>query len=320
MSKLDSVLEKYNDYLKPQLLLGVITLLLVAVIVMAVMLAQQPAAADRENGIVEGDNGNLVATVNGDPITRDQLFQAMYDQGGQEALDQLITRKLIIQEAERLGLSVSEEELDLEIQSIVDESFQGNEEELQTVLEFYGISMESFRDDARLNLLVRKLASEQLEGTEEETRQFFEENRFLFDQEEEVEARHILVETEAEADDILAQLEEGEDFAALAAEYSLDTSNKDQAGYLGFFGRGMMVPEFEEVAFGLEIGDISQPVETNFGFHIIELLDRQDGTEAVFEDVEEQVREAMIEEKIPSIINQLVRTLYEQADIEYYLE
>ena len=313
MSKFEEILEKNKDYLKPQLLLGAIGLLLVAVIVMAVMLAQQPAASDR-------DNGDVVATVSGDQITRDQLFLAMYEQGGQEALDQLITRKLIIQEAERLDLAVSEDELDSEIQSIVDESFQGNEEELQTVLEFYGISMESFRDDARLNLLVRKLATEQIEDTEEGLRQFFEENRFLFDQEEEIEARHILVETEAEADDILAQLEDGEDFATLAAEYSLDTSNKDQAGYLGFFGRGMMVPEFEETAFALEIGEISQPVETNFGFHIIELLDRQDGTEAVYEDVEEQVREAMIEDRIPTIINELVRTLYEQADIEYLLE
>ena len=313
MSKMEEIFEKHKDYLKPQLLLGVVALLLVAVIVMAVMLAQQPAAADM-------DNGDVVATVNGDPIERNQLFQAMYEQGGQEALDQLITRKLIIQEAERLDLTVSEEELDLEIQSIIDESFQGNEEELQSVLEFYGISMESFRDDARLNLLVRKLATEQLEDTEEQARQFFEENRFLFDQEEEIEARHILVESEAEADDILAQLEDGEDFAILAAEYSLDTSNKDQAGYLGFFGRGMMVPEFEEAAFALEIGEISQPVETNFGFHIIELLDRQDGTEAAYEDVEEQVREAMIEDRIPSIINELVRTLYDQAEIEYFLE
>lgn len=313
MSKMEEIFEKHKDYLKPQLLLGVVALLLVAVIVMAVMLAQQPAAADM-------DNGDVVATVNGDPIERNQLFQAMYEQGGQEALDQLITRKLIIQEAERLDLTVSEEELDLEIQSIIDESFQGNEEELQSVLEFYGISMESFRDDARLNLLVRKLATEQLEDTEEQARQFFEENRFLFDQEEEIEARHILVESEAEADDILAQLDDGEDFATLAAEYSLDTSNKDQAGYLGFFGRGMMVPEFEEAAFALEIGEISQPVETNFGFHIIELLDRQDGTEAAYEDVEEQVREAMIEDRIPSIINELVRTLYDQAEIEYFLE
>lgn len=313
MSKFEETLEKYKDYLKPQLLLGIVALLLVAVIVMAVMLAQQP-------GVAEMDNGDVVATVNGDPVTRDQLFQAMYEQGGQEALDQLITRKLIIQEAERLDLTVSDEELDLEIQTIVDESFQGNEEELQSVLEYYGISMESFRDDARLNLLVRKLATEQLEDTEEDARQFFEENRFLFDREEEVEARHILVETEAEADDILAQLEDGEDFATLAAEYSLDTSNKDQAGYLGFFGRGMMVPEFEETAFNLEIGEISQAVETNFGFHIIELLDREDGAEAVYEDFEEQVREAMIEDRIPSIINELVGTLYDQADIEFLLE
>lgn len=313
MEKGMDLIKKYEEYLKPQLLLGVIAVLVVAVIILAVMLIQQPSTgASAED--------QVIATVNGDPITRDQLFLAMYDQGGEEALDQLITRNLIIQEAERQDIAVTEEELDSEVQAIVDESFQGNEEELLTVLDYYGISMESFRDDARLNLLVRKIAMTQVEDSEEEARQFFDEHRYLFDEADEVEARHILLETEAEAIAVLEQLNEGGDFAELAAEYSLDSSNKDQAGYLGFFGRGMMVPAFEEAAFSMEIGEISEPIETDFGFHIIEVLDRQEGSEAVYEDVRELVSEAMIEEKIPVIINDLVMSLYEEAEIVNMLE
>lgn len=94
--------------------------------------------------------------------------------------------------------------------------------------------------------------------------------------EEQVWARHILVEKEEEAKDIYASLKKGEDFAELAKELSKDTGSGANGGDLGWFGRGAMVPEFEKVAFSLEVGEISEPVQSQFGYHIIQVLGHQE--------------------------------------------
>lgn len=119
-------------------------------------------------------------------------------------------------------------------------------------------------------------------------------------------ARHILVATEDEAKAVLARLEAGEDFAVIAAELSLDTSNKDRGGDLGWFGKGEMVPTFEEAAFSLEIGSLSQPVGTDYGFHIIQVIGHE----------EQPLAEAEFENAKQIFFDEFLQTLRDEATVE----
>jgi peptidyl-prolyl cis-trans isomerase C len=131
---------------------------------------------------------------------------------------------------------------------------------------------------------------------------------------EEVHARHILVGSEAEAKEVIAALEGGADFATLAGERSVDPSARSNGGDLGFFRRGQMVPEFAEAAFALEPGQrTEEPVQTQFGWHVIEVMERRMGT-PTFEETEPRLRQELARE----IVLALVADLRDDAEIERF--
>lgn len=183
-----------------------------------------------------------------------------------------------------------------------EETFQSRYQEfVKNVLKRSGLSEKAFRQMVEAKLLKDKLQKALITDVPTEEEQVWlrylptkneDEARLKIQElnagiETQVHARHILVATQAEAEAVINRLKEGEDFAALAAELSTDTSNKDQGGDLGWFGRGKMVAEFEEAAFNGEIGLYPFPVETSFGFHVIEILGKEqrpiDRTEVMYD-------------------------------------
>jgi peptidyl-prolyl cis-trans isomerase C len=148
--------------------------------------------------------------------------------------------------------------------------------------------------------------------TEEEMRKVYEEAVKPMGAEEEVRARHILVESEDEAKAIAEQIKGGADFEALAKEKSKDPGSAEQGGDLGYFVKGRMVPEFAEVAFKMYPGQVSNPVKTQFGWHIIKVEDRRSRPVPEFEQVKSQI-EAFIARRAQS---ELVAQLRESAKIE----
>lgn len=138
--------------------------------------------------------------------------------------------------------------------------------------------------------------------TNDEVKARYDKEIAALPQEEEAHARHILVATEDEAKEVIKQLDSGKDFAEIAKEKSTD-SNKDDGGDLGWFGKGRMVPEFEEAAFGLEKGAYTKtPVKTQFGFHVIKLEEKRIAPPPAFEQVEPQVRQLVMRDKYIALI------------------
>ncbi len=123
--------------------------------------------------------------------------------------------------------------------------------------------------------------------TDEDLKKFYDEHKEFYQKGESVTASHILVETEEEAKDIIKELEEIS-FEEGAQKYS-SCPSKDMGGNLGNFEKGSMVPEFEEVAFSMEVGNISEPVETQFGYHIIKLIEKNEAGTMEFEEVKPQI-------------------------------
>ncbi len=138
--------------------------------------------------------------------------------------------------------------------------------------------------------------------TEDEVKARYEKEIAALPKQEEVRARHILVKTEEEAKQIITDLDAGKDFIEIAKEKSTDP-NKTEGGDLGYFSKGRMVPEFEEVAFSLEKGTYTKtPVQTQFGFHVILLEDKRDAPPPAFEAVEQQVRQLVMRDKYLELI------------------
>jgi peptidyl-prolyl cis-trans isomerase C len=158
---------------------------------------------------------------------------------------------------------------------------------------------------------------------DDEAKKIYDERVAKLKPEEEISASHILVDTEEKAKEVKAKLAAGGDFAQLAKENSTDTGSKDQGGALGYFGHGQMVPEFEGAAFKLEKGQISDPVHTNFGWHIIKVDDKRKKEPPSFAAVKDTIMNSLIVRKAQDAATEMrgkAQIEYVDADIKKQVE
>ncbi len=230
-------------------------------------------------------------------------------------VEQMIEEELILREAERLGIEVSDSELRAEVRTIkrgyAKKAFD------DAIVSRYG-DMERWREEIRKKLLIRKVVdrviNSRIEGSVEEARVYYEENIDDYVVPDQIRARMILVKTEEEAREVLKRLKK-EDFAKVAREVSISPEAKD-GGDLGFFSRGEMPEEFEEVVFKLRKGRISDIVQTPYGYHIFKVEEKKKGRKLKFDDVKDRIMEKLKREKADMEFRRWMIELKKTAKIE----
>lgn len=241
----------------------------------------------------------ILAVVNGTPITEMDMEIAIQrfgqdrsqglrsPEGRKQLLDQLIAWELLYQNAVDTGMEERED----------------YKQQLQ---------------EARKGILTQLAIQDVINGAsvdEEEIKDYYEQNIEYFKEDEQVTARHILVDTLEKAQQVKEEIASGTSFEDAARKYS-SCPSKDQGGFLGSFGRGMMVPEFENAAFELEVGVVSEPVKTQFGYHLILVEGRTESEEKPYDEVRELIRNHMLQEKQNALYFDQVNALKEKYSVE----
>lgn len=233
-----------------------------------------------------GSDSEVVVKTDAGNITKEEFYNELKTRNGENTLQEMITTKVLEGKYE-----VDEKEIDEQIDTM--------KEQIGDQFDFWlmqqGIADEdAFRDILRTGLLYEEAIYSDVEISDEEVDERYERMKT------EVEAQHILVEDEDIAKEVKKKLDDGGDFGKLAKEYSTDEGSADNEGKLDYFSVGLMVPEFEDAAYTLDIDTISDPVESDHGYHIVKVLDRRDIEEDIgsLEDNEEAIRSEIKQTKV----------------------
>jgi foldase protein PrsA len=283
---------------------------------------------------------SAVAEVNGKVITREDLDRAMEDLSAQyqgqgfpeqetdeyknlqkSVAERLVNEEILWFEADKLGITVSDDEINQQLDTIKQQS--GGDEQFKQQMEQRNYTEDRLKDQIRKSLIFQKLypevTKEAVEVTDEQAQKYYADNQALFAKPETRAVRHILVADEAAAAAVIARLGAGEDFATVAKEVSTDPGSKDKGGDLGEVpttGSGF-VPEFEQAMNQLAVGQTSAPVKSSFGFHIIQVTAVKPAGTQTFDEVKEELKQGLVMENQRTAFESWFNGVKGNYDVEY---
>ncbi len=263
----------------------------------------------------------------GQPISGERLSEIKKD-----VLKNLIGRELLYQTSQKHGIKVDEAAINNQL-AMLKKRFP-SEAEFNKVLSKNNLSEAALRAQLERNTAIKEFIDKQFVQkvtiSDKESKAYYESNPEYFKQPEQVQASHILIKIDSEADEsqkaqarkkiekIQKRLQKGEDFAALAKESS-QCPSKAKGGDLGYFQRGQMVPAFEQVAFALKPGAVSDIVETRFGYHLIKVIGKKPEITIPYKDVKDKLEQHLKREKIQKEATLYVEKLKKKAKVERFL-
>jgi peptidyl-prolyl cis-trans isomerase C len=249
-----------------------------------------------------------------------------------DVLDSLINRELIYQESQKSGIKVGETAVAEQLNA-VKKQFP-NDDEFKNALLKMNLTEAGLTSQIKRGLAIDQFIDKQFAGkitvSEKEAKSFYDTNPEVFKQDGQVRASHILITVPPDANEaqkaearkkietIQNKIKKGDDFAALAKEYSQCPSSAS-GGDLGLFGRGQMARPFEAAAFALEPGEISGIVETRFGYHIIKCSEKKPGTTLAYNDVKDDLQKYLKQKKLQEQLKEYTKGLEKEAKVERYI-
>lgn len=265
-----------------------------------------PAHADADREVV---------TVNGTPIRQSEVFDRLWKLYGPQTLDDMVDELLLRQAVQNGNVKVSQGEVDRRFAK-VKEQFQ-DPKLLEAELANAGTTVDKLKDELHDELAREKLVAKaaKLTISDGELKKAFDEHKEELGQREAVHLRHILVATQKDADDIVAAVKGGADFTQLAREKSMAPTGKINGGDYGYVSRGMLPADIEEIAFSLKPKEI-KVIPSDKGFHVLQALDRRAAKPAQFGQVKDDLREALLEQKVKAALPDYVKELRGKADIK----
>lgn len=325
------------------------TLVIFSLIVLLVNCSKKDKGSSTHAKVSFADS-TVVAIVNGEAIHYDdvkQVISQFLNQLGKDvnqfqhlasdtmlwndALDWMISLKLLTQEAKRLDIKADSNEVRLALSNI--KRRFPNEQKFFEALQQSNLTLEQFQINLAQELTVQKLLEQQIASqikdvTDDEALKYYQDHGEELMQPEQIRVHHILFKVsetadpekvkavEAKAQRVLDRIKKGEDFETLARQYSEDPASALRGGNIGFFSRGDMIKNFEDAAFALKVGQVSDLVRTQLGFHIIRLDERKSSQKMPFEEVKLAIKARLKQEQSNALFQQYVAALKSKAEIK----
>ncbi|EMG28093.1 hypothetical protein X560_2222 [Listeria fleischmannii 1991] len=247
-----------------------------------------------------GNGGDVVKTDDGN-VTKDELYEAMKDKYGAQTVQQLTFEKVLEDK-----YKVSDKEINAEVKKYKDQYG----DQFSSVLAQSGLTEESFKENIKYNMLVTKATEANTKTDDKTLKEYYKTWK------PDITVSHILVGDEKTAKEIEAKLKDGAKFSDLAKQYSTDTATKENGGKLDAFGPGKMDPAFEKAAYALKNkGDISAPVKSQYGYHIIQM--DEPASKTTFEKDKAKVKEAYLASQVnQENMQKALKKVYKDAGIK----
>lgn len=237
-----------------------------------------------------------------------------------QIIEQILKNEILRQTALEFGLEVSTVEIEKELNSIM--ANYTDKETFNMILEKAKYSLDALKYDIMLKLSFNKIADyfgKDVEIADEELEEYYQTNIDQFSEEEKIRPSHILVDSLEEAQAVLEKLDNGVEFGELAKNYSTCPSS-EHGGDLGYVTSTSVVPKFYEAAKLLKIGQISEPIETQFGWHIIKVVEKKEAVVHKFTDIKENLSQLLLVKKKSNKALEYLTTNYDNAEIQFYLD